>query len=305
MNAGGLGFEPQGNFDRRSRCTSAVTRRRLVTILACAAFMYPLSAIVLGNPTSERAVQELIGRALDAFDDGQRLVDRDPKKAQEHFRRAAQGFESAIAAGSNNPWIEFNLGNCHLQAGDVGHAVLHYLRARLMAPRDPVIADNLSVARSRCPTSIPPARSTQWLETLFFWHFDTSLGGRSTFCLAAYVLFWILLSARSFFPRTSLRVGVALSGVLTLASASSVGADLWLRRNAPPGVVLALDVPVYKGPAATYQRVFEQPLQSGTEFTLRERRGGWWRIELPDGQTGWMEADRAALVVSPGARSPR
>lgn len=303
MKASELGFEYQGNFDRRSRCGPGNTRRRLVTVLGCVAFIHPLCAVVLGNPTSGRTVEELVGRALEAFDDGQRLVDRDPKKAQEHFRSAAQGFESAIAAGANNPWIEFNLGNCHLQAGDVGHAVLHFRRARLMAPRDPVIADNLSLARSRCPTSIPPARSTRLLETAFFWHFDTSLGGRSTFCLATYVLFWILLSARSFFPGTSLRVGVVLFGMLTLAVASSVGADLWLRRNAPPGVVLALDVPVYKGPAATYQRVFEQPLQSGTEFTLQERRGGWWRIELPDGQTGWMEADRAALVVPPSARS--
>lgn len=305
MKQGGLGFESHGFRVPRAGRAWTLPRGCVFMILGGAFLVCRFSAIAAGNTTGQSAVQEMISRALEAFDEGQRLVDREPQKAQGHFRRAAQGFESAIAAGANNPWIEFNLGNCHLQAGDVGHAVLHFLRARLMAPRDPVIADNLSVARSRCPTSIPPARSTQWLETLFFWHFDTSLGGRSAFALTTYLLFWILLSARSFFPRTSLRIAVALSGVLTLASASSVGADLWLRRNAPPGVVVALDVPVYKGPASTYQRVFEQPLQSGTEFTLRERRGGWWRIELPDGQSGWMEADRAGLVVGPGGRSAR
>ena len=45
-----------------------------------------------------------------------------------------------------------------------------------------------------------------------------------------------------------------------------------------------------------YQRRFEQPLQPGVEFALKERRGDWWNIELPDGNEGWIRKEAASLV---------
>jgi hypothetical protein len=53
---------------------------------------------------------------------------------------------------------------------------------------------------------------------------------------------------------------------------------------------------VYKGPGREYQRQFTQPLQPGVEFTLRGWRGDWWRIELADGNSGWIERTRAELI---------
>jgi hypothetical protein len=61
-------------------------------------------------------------------------------------------------------------------------------------------------------------------------------------------------------------------------------------------VVIGRDVVVYKGPATSYQRQFEQPLQPGTEFTRREARGQWWNIELPDGNAGWIDSAAAELI---------
>jgi SH3-like domain-containing protein len=114
--------------------------------------------------------------------------------------------------------------------------------------------------------------------------------------MVLYLLFWLMLCFRSFRPRRGLLVAAVLCIAFSSMAAASAGATWWCDRRTPAGVVLAMDVSVYKGPGTSYQRQFLQPLQPGVEFTLREQRGQWWEIELADGKTGWIEAGRADLV---------
>ena len=123
--------------------------------------------------------------------------------------------------------------------------------------------------------------------------------------MAAYVLFWLLLIIRSFARRRRVTVSAIVCGVLALAAGTSLAVTHWADRNAPEGVITAMDVVVQKGPGTGYQRQFEQPLQPGVEFTLRERRGEWWRIELADDKSGWIEAERADLIPTSGGVNPR
>jgi len=235
-------------------------------------------------------------RALGEFDEGQRLQESDGPRARQLFRSAAKRFDAIIGSGVVNGRLEFNAGNAHLQADDLGNAMLHYLRAERLIPRDPLLADNLFTARKRCLITLPPARKSVLLRNLFFWHYETSFAERSTWALAAYVLFWGCLVLRSFVVRPWTAVVAATLGVLTLALASSLALQQWNDQKAPPGVVTGMDVVVYKGPGAAYQRLFEQPLQPGVEFTLRERRAGWWNVELPDGRAGWIDETSAAVI---------
>ncbi len=241
-------------------------------------------------------------RALDDFDQAQQLLADSPDRSRQLYRAAAQRFESIVASGIVNGRLEYNLANCYLQAGDLGQAVLHYRRAQRLIPRDPLLADNLAEARSRCLTSIQPTRRSAVLRSVFFWHFETSTAARCRVAVTLYIAFWILLVIRSLAPRKTANVAAAICGVVTLVLACSIGQEQWAERRVPEGVVTEMDVVVHKGPSASYQRQFEQPLQPGVEFTLRERRGSWWKIELADGKSGWVENTAAELVVPPSAR---
>lgn len=268
-------------------------------------------------------------KALSEFDEAQRVQLDQPDRARQLFRSAAQRFDSIIAAGVVNGRLEFNLANCHLQAGDVGRAILHYRRAERLIPRDEMLADNLTVARSRRLTTIPPTRRSAFLKSAFFWHYQTTVNGRTKTALVLYVAVWALLILRSFdlspgttppvgpastvvpashqgrqgrrsyqsvFPRRAITVAAGVCALFVAAAGVSAGITQWSDRNAPGGVVTAMDVVVYKGPGTTYQRQFEQPLQPGVEFTLRQRRGAWCKVELPDGKSGWIEAATVQLI---------
>ncbi len=88
--------------------------------------------------------------------------------------------------------------------------------------------------------------------------------------------------------------------------AGSIATTRWIERHTPAGVVTGMDVVAYKGPGTGYTRQFAQPLQPGVEFRLAEARpSGWWRIRLPDGKTGWIEAGAADLVTASTPASGR
>ena len=250
---------------------------------------------LLTSPTSAQ-MPGVLDQALAEFDQAQDWLVSRPDRARQLFRLAAARLESIVAGGVNNGFLEYNLGNCYLQAGDIGRAILHFRRAERFIPRHPFLLDNLRVARSRCLTSVATTRAGTILRNAFFWHYQTSATGRLRFASWTFVAFWLVWILHSLTARKWL-TGLAITmASLAMASGASAAISCWGERNAPQGVVLTMDVSVYKGPGAGYQRQFEQPLQAGTEFTLLQRRKGWWEIELPDGKRGWLEVSQAELI---------
>jgi len=268
--------------------------------VASSVFIHCAAALLTASVTVRADVSPLLvedlRQAQADFERAQESLAGEPERAKQFFLAAAQRYSGVTAAGVANGRLEYNIGNCYLQAGDVGRAILHYLRAKRFIPGDPLLADNLSLARSRCLLSLPPARGGQWLQSLFFWHYQASESTRVKLGIGAYLAFWALLAIRNFrAPRgvTILTLGV---GLVTLAIGGSLAYDQWSQRRAAGAVVTDLDVVVYKGPGTTYQRQFEQPLQPGVEVVIREKRGSWWLVELPDGESGWIHESHAEMI---------
>lgn len=267
-------------------------------LLIC--FALPVGVQVRDAEAAQPYAQQALDAALSEFDQAQALQADAPDKARRLYRSAAQRFESILASGIQNGALHYNLANCYLQAGQIGDAILHYRRAERLAPRDPLLKDNLREARSRCLTAIPSGRKTQFLKSVFFWHYDSSVTERAWASVIAYVLFWVFLALRNVVPRRGVTI-VALAMLLTCAAgAGSVALDAWNNKHTPHGVVVGMDVVVRKGPGESYQRQFEQPLQPGVEFQRKVVRAEWWHVILPDGQMGWIESQAARLVRPTG-----
>lgn len=258
--------------------------------------LFGLSACPLAYAAPSAAMLSELQTAAREFDEAQAARAADPARARQLFTSAAQRFESLLAAGVDNGYLQYNLGNAYLQLGDLGRAILHYRRAQRLIPGDPLLAENLGVARARSLLTIAPTRHNAILQTVFFWHGGTSPVSRLIVAIGAYVVFWILLSFRAFFRLPGLTWGAVVSFLLALASGGSLAVQQWQDRTAPDAVILESDVTVYKGPGTAYQKQFEQPLQAGVECRVREVRGEWREIELSDGSTGWVPQSAIELV---------
>ena len=107
------------------------------------------------------------------------------------------------------------------------------------------------------------------------------------------LLFWGLAIARLLRPRSEvLRWSTVLALVLLVATGGSWLAQRWL--SPPVAVVLASEVDAHTAP--DLESVVRFKLHAGTELRIRDRREGWVRLTLPDGQQGWVESQWIDVV---------
>lgn len=66
---------------------------------------------------------------------------------EKDYESAIRLYQSVLNQGVESANLYYNLGNAHFKHGDLGHAVLCYLKARRLAPADPDIIQNLEFAR--------------------------------------------------------------------------------------------------------------------------------------------------------------
>ena len=207
--------------------------------------------------------------------------------AEGDFRGAAAAYEGAAETGWTSPDLELALGAAYFEADETGRAVLHFERARRLAPRDADIQHNLRLAQERAnvePSRLPPAdAAARWLST----HIGSGVlvGLLFVFYLAVLGLVGYRLWRGTPMPwvRRTLLVLVPLGLFVTVAA---VGAA---RYDAQPRAVIVADIAdVYAEPSSTSAATTTVP--EGSVLTVLDTRGRWHAVRLPDGDRGWIAA---------------
>lgn len=211
------------------------------------------------------------------------------------FRQAHDKFQAVVDAGIENGQLYYNLGNTHLRLGEIGKAIADYRRALRLTPGDERLEANLRFARSLKRDHIAASGKRRLLQTMFFWHYSLPLRTRTIAAMIGYGLFWLLLAAGRLSPRVRAGYPALLCLALWMALAVSVAVCLPSQSGSTGGVLVASDVVVRKGNGEGYGPQFEQPLHEGVEFRVVELRGAWIRIELADGNQGWVREREVEL----------
>ena len=215
------------------------------------------------------------------------------------YAEASQQYEALIDKGYEDTAIYHNLGNAYFENGDLGRAILSYLRAEEMSPRDPDIRANLDLARSMTVDRIEAERDSL-VESVSYlgrrWVTPGELGAVALLLWAvsglaiAAVLVWraILLSA-------AMRTGVGVTSAATLLSFLLLLSMLYSNPYDNTGVVTAETAEVLSGPGPQYGEEFT--LHSGAQVGLLDSRHGWLRVALPGGELqGWARSHAIEAV---------
>ncbi len=219
------------------------------------------------------------------------------------YVEAAQQYETLIGLGYRDAAVHYNLGNAYLESGDLGQAILNYLRAEELSPRDPDIAANLKLARSRTVDRLQPEADSlvagisdfgrRWATTgelgaaaLFLW----AVGGLAVGAL----ILWPAMRRRGL-----LRCGSVVALAAMLVSLTLLLSMLYANPYDNTGVVTVETVEVLSGPGPQYQETFA--LHSGAQVRLVDSRHGWLQVALPGGELqGWAPAHALEAVGRDG-----
>ncbi len=209
------------------------------------------------------------------------------------YSEAVDKYLEAVRLGALSPELFYNLGNAYFRLGDIGRAILWYERARMLAPRDNDIRKNLNFARKLVKDKITPLYSGsvlgffgKALETISFREFWWLMVLLSSLATIATVFAILQLRGKWLALWLWIAFAVACFGWYVKCN------RLWELRLA---VVVAPKVDVRSEPSESGQLLFT--LHAGTRVAIKEVRGGWYRIVLEDGNTGWLPREAAEKVV--------
>ena len=214
------------------------------------------------------------------------------------YTDSTRAYQQLVDRGYRDPALYYNLGNAYYKQGDLGRAILNYIRARRLDPSDPDAAANLELARGQVSGAQTPAEDSiagvaSRAASLL------SLDRAAVAALAAWTILVGLAGAlllprnrpqvRRWLRYASVAAAVLLAAVVLQMSTHMLAAD------GNEVVVVAASVDVMSGPGAQYNAEGELP--GGAEAELLERRGSWTRVTLPGGDLqGWVPADAVEAV---------
>lgn len=207
------------------------------------------------------------------------------------FKEAALDYEKALALGFESGPLYYNLGNAYFKHGLLGKAILNYLRAKRLMPRDADLRSNLDYAQSLIKGGmVIPER--KWLTRVFLNAADSFSLDRITFLsvflyfmLSAMLILLILLkNLRRIFIYASLVLAVFL---IVYVSIFFTQFHKILIQNHAVVIAEACDSKFEPFDAAT--TFFT--LNEGESVNVIASREDWVKVRRMDGKQGWLRQE--------------
>ena len=142
------------------------------------------------------------------------------------------------------------------------------------------------------------------LDQLIGWLPAVSPWTRLILFIVAWSLFWTALIMRHQIAQSIWRPWCGSMLALSILAGSSVVWSAW-NGTGTLGVLIADDVVVRKGDAASFAPRFAEPIGKGVEFRILESRPVWLHVEFPNGDEGWVPRESAEVVAAPGTQQAR
>ena len=264
--------------------------------------IFLLFTIFQGFSLNRKLQNDLYKQANDLFQKASDIAVSDPAKSQMFYEESLQQYLQ-LSDGIQNGKLFYNIGNIYFQLGDIGKAILYYRKAALLIPGDRNLRENLNTARENRVDKINEQESSRFLETIFFFHYNLSSSFKSVLFAISSAIVWIsasLLLIKKKFPPSwghNFITGTVIFSIISLIFLGSLIIDTIEIHKHPGGVITTNEVIARKGDGEAYSPSFEEPLHSGMEFTLIEKRSGWYYIKLPDKSQTWIPEDSSELVI--------
>ena len=208
--------------------------------------------------------------------------------SQGQYADANKLYAGELIKNSN---LLYNSGNAWYKLGNTGKAVLYWLRAERLSPRDPDIKANLRLVQSQVSKALPVSSSNRITD---FFRALRDLGSSRGWGMLLSVSiwgFWVAFSLRIIFSRSRFRTGFSILLISFIILVLASGAGFLSRRNweqEPAAVVIDNNgVSAKSGPGKDLTNVFNLP--AGARVLVKECRSGFCSIDLPPGMVGWVD----------------
>lgn len=255
----------------------------------------PLAAMLAAGVLAGVVAAGVAGAADPGSDTPQTLFFRgNTAYGDEKYADAIAAYSKVLATGVESGNLHFNLGNAYFKAGDVGHAVLEYERARRMIPRDPDLHANLGYAREKSGEGDPTPLWARLVFPLAPHASSDELLGAASACFLLLVATAIAARLLPNAARPARIAGGVAALALLLTGTSAAYRIATLEAPTFAVVVAANDTDVRFEPSPNGTAHFTS--KPGAVLRVLTEREGWAQVARPDGKRGWISRDAIAAM---------
>ncbi len=215
---------------------------------------------------------------------------------QKKYANAIETYQVILESGVESAALYFNLGNAYFKEGDLGHAVLYYLRAKRLDPSDEDIRHNLQFAQQFSSVKMEGVQLNP-IQSFFVSLVDPyPLEVLAWLSSGLFILFLVLLVVRYGLGTVgiSVRVLTAFSLVLLVGSVGLTTLKYrhdYLTRRA---VIITEEAPVQTGPSD--QSDLELQGAPGLVVEILDESGDYLNVLFENKRRGWIKRDYLAVV---------
>jgi len=204
---------------------------------------------------------------------------------EKNYQAAANIFETLINQGETNGYLYYNLGNTYMRLGNKGSAILNYLRAKLLLPRNENLDANLRYAINQTQDQLHPPEGGL-IPGLLFWIDSITLIEHFEMLFFFNIIFWCLCIGSLHYRKPSWESLKKISVAILLIVFFSTGMKYYLLSKQKIGVITDKKVGVKSDRNAQNIILFE--LQEGAIISVNQEDGEWAHISVDTDKTGWI-----------------
>lgn len=245
------------------------------------AFSFIISAIISVQGQNE----ELFKKGIESYNEGR-------------YSEAISYYETIIKNKEHSAALYFNLGNCYYKMNRIAPSIYYYEKALLLDPNDTDVQNNLAFARQMTLDAIEEMPETGLAKA-----YKGTAGALSYERWGVLSIFFVCLGILAyivyFLVRYSAHKRIALvSGLVLMILGFMFVAFAYIGqqdyKNDQPAIIFADAITVRSEPNRRSEPVFE--LHEGTKVQVLDALEDWNKIQLANGQEGWLPQEEIRLL---------
>lgn len=217
---------------------------------------------------------------------------------QGEFELAIENYESIISNGEHSAEVYFNLANSYYKTNNIASSIYYHEKALKLKPDDVDIINNLGFAQNMTIDEIATTPQVGFnriynnlVDTLSF----DSWSKISVACVLAFVLLFLLyyFSVNTNVKRATF-IGSFIAVVFTVFTVFMAFQKYHLDTSFDEAIVFSKSIDIKSEPNSNSNNLFR--LHEGTKVKIIDNLSDWNRIELADGQKGWIPAESIKVL---------